>query len=341
MNGRPIQPRLGPWGTLLCLAGLLASAAPAGAHQFAPSLLELDEQLGGRAAVRWKQPLVRVQGSELRPVLPIDCEGVGEPVVRREATALEASWTIACADGLVGKTVGVEGIAESRADVLLRVALEDGRSFGRVLSGDAPSFQIPREENALEVVQGYATLGVEHILTGFDHLLFVLGLTLLVGPGRTLLWTITAFTLGHSLTLALAALGFVRLPPAPIEAAIALSIYVLAVELARPDDRSLLRRHPWPMAATFGLLHGLGFAGALSQVGLPQREIPLALLSFNIGIELGQLAFVAVILLVWTVLRRLPLGASRVARLAPAYAIGSLAAFWLIERSLGAVALFD
>jgi hydrogenase/urease accessory protein HupE len=321
-------------------AALLAvlAAAPAEGHQFAPSLLELTEVAAGRAEVRWKQPMMRVMGSELRPVLPPDCAGVGKPAVRREGTAVDATWTIDCRAGLIGRSLGVEGIAESRADVLLRVELADGRSFRRVLTGDAPSFAIPAEESRLDVTTGYAALGVEHILTGFDHLLFVLGLTLLVGYGRTLLWTITAFTLGHSITLALAVLGFVRFPSALIEAAIALSIYVLAVELVQPEGRSLLRRHPWPMAAAFGLLHGLGFAGALAEVGLPKGEIPLALLSFNLGIEAGQLLFVAAVLAAQPLLRRLFSRWPR-ARLVPAYGIGALAVFWLIERTLTAAAL--
>jgi hydrogenase/urease accessory protein HupE len=175
-------------------------------------------------------------------------------------------------------------------------------------------------------------MGIGHLLTGWDHLAFVLGLVLLVGDWRRLLGTVTSFTLGHSLTLSLAALGFVRLPAGPIEAAIALSILILAVELAHRDRPSLLGRRPWLMAASFGLLHGLGFAGALAQVGLPVREIPLALLSFNVGIELGQIAFILAVLglsfALSPLLRRLPAWTTAV----PTYCIGSLAAFWLFQR---------
>ena len=317
---------------LLIGVGSLLSVR-ADAHQFAPALLELQEVEEGRAAVRWKQPLVRVMGSQLRPVLPGECEGVGRPNVSRKGTGMEATWTIKCPGGLVGKIVSVEGIASSRADVLLRVGLEDGRSFHHVLTGDDATFTVPERESRLSVLTDYARLGVEHILTGFDHLLFVLGLTLLVGYGRLLLWTLTAFTLGHSVTLALAVLGLVNFPPGPIEAGIAFSIYVLAVELVRSNHTTLLHTYPWLVAGLFGLLHGLGFAGALAQVGLPEAEIPLALFSFNVGIELGQVAFVGLVLAVWALLRRLPFAWPRIVQLLPAYTIGSLAAFWFFERS--------
>jgi hydrogenase/urease accessory protein HupE len=256
------------------------------------------------------------------------------PKVVREGSGMVASWEIVCPSGVVGKTVGVEGIATSQADVLLRVALTDGRSFRRVLTPDQPSFLVPKTESKLGVVRGYAVLGIEHILTGWDHLLFVLGLILLVGYGRTLLWTITAFTGGHSVTLALATLGVVNVPPAPIEAAIALSIYLLAVELmrSRAGRTTFMQRAPWLVAGAFGLLHGLGFAGALAQVGLPRGEIPLALFAFNVGIELGQLAFVAVVLGVMTLVRRIPLPQPAWGTALASYAIGSLAIYWFLER---------
>jgi len=180
----------------------------------------------------------------------------------------------------------------------------------------------------------YLKLGLEHILTGSDHLLFVLGLILLVRHWRPLLWTITAFTAGHSLTLSLAAMGFVHVPQAPVEALIALSIFVVAVEITRRTEggASGLWRMPWSMALVFGLLHGLGFAGALAEVGLPADEIPVALFAFNIGIELGQILFVGLILVSWHVLARFPRRLGRAGQLIPAYVIGSLAALWAFER---------
>ena len=326
------------WAALL-LAGVLA-AAPSGAHQFAPALLELEEIAPGRAAVSWKQPAVRVQGSRLRPVLPVECRGIGDPEVTREGTGMRARWQIECPGGLAGKTVGVEGIAASRADVLLRVALLDGRKLRQVLKAEEPSFTIHADGGSLGVLTGYGALGVEHILTGWDHLLFVLALVLLIGWGRSLLFTVTAFTLGHSVTLALASLGLVDLPQGPIEALIALSIYALAIELTSSlgGRRTPTQRAPWIVASGFGLLHGLGFAGALSEVGLPAGEIPLALFAFNVGIELGQLGFVGATLLAVAVLRALPVRWPKVAGAVPAYAIGSLAVFWFCERVAGLAA---
>jgi hydrogenase/urease accessory protein HupE len=312
----------------------LVPGAPAHGHAFAPALLEVRETTPGQALVRWKQPAVRVAGSGLVPVLGERCRTRGEPQTGDEDTGVVVRWVIDCAGGLVGQTLRVEGIAASQANVLVRLVLADGRAIRHVLTAEQPSFVVPAREGALNVLVSYGRLGVEHILMGYDHLLFVLGLVLLVGGGRRLLETVTAFTLGHSVTLMLAVLGLVRVPQSPIEAGIALSIYVLAVELAPRESRkpTLLVRAPWLMAGLFGLLHGLGFAGALAQVGLPQGEIPLALFAFNLGIEAGQLAFVGVVLAVWAALRALPVRwPSRVAYV-PAYAIGTLAAFWFFQR---------
>jgi hydrogenase/urease accessory protein HupE len=321
-------------GAFLLFLGILA-AAPARAHQFAPALLEIQETSANEATVRWKQPAVRVQGSQLRPVLPVECEGLGDPEVRTEGTGIRASWKMRCPGGLTGKSVGVEGIAGSQADVLLRITLRDGRHLRHVLKAETPSFKIDADASQAGVFKDYATLGLGHILLGWDHLLFVLALVLLVGWGKSLAWTITAFTAGHSITLALAALGVVHVPQAPIEAAIALSIYILAVELtaAYRGKQTLTQRAPWAVAGGFGLLHGLGFAGALAEVGLPTAEIPLALLSFNVGIELGQLAFVGAVLLVAAGLRRVPVAWPGWAQAVPAYGIGTMAAFWFLQRA--------
>jgi hydrogenase/urease accessory protein HupE len=312
----------------------LGTAVPASGHTFAPALLEVRETAPGHALVRWKQPTVRVARSGLMPVMSESCRTGGEPQTAHEGISLVARWEINCAGGLVGQSIRVEGIAASQANVLLRLVLADGRSMRHVLTADQPSFIVPEREGVLDVMVGYGRLGVEHILTGFDHLLFVLGLVLLVGGGRRLLGTVTAFTLGHSVTLALAVLGFVRMPQQPIEAGIAFSLYVLAVELAPHSDRppTFLERAPWLMAGLFGLLHGLGLAGALAQVGLPQGEIPLALCSFNVGIEVGQLVFVGGVLMVWAGLRALPVRWPPLAAYVPAYVMGTLAAFWCFQR---------
>jgi hydrogenase/urease accessory protein HupE len=229
--------------------------------------------------------------------------------------------------------LAIEDIASSKAAVLLRIELADGRRLLHVLGPDDPVFVIPARQSRAAVARSYGWLGIEHILTGPDHLLFVLGLVLLVGGGRPLLWTVTAFTAGHSVTLSLAVLGYVNFPVGPIEVLIAASIFVLATELAqRSPTPSLLSRQPWLMAFAFGLLHGFGFAGALAEIGLPSVDIPLALLSFNVGIEIGQLAFVLSAVLVGALLAPLARRRPRLARLVPTYVIGSLAAYWTFER---------
>ena len=342
MNGPrcPRLPRLAR-GAVLAVLLLLGTglADPAGAHPLAPSLLDLREAAtasGGRITVLWRRPQLLRVGARLEPVLPGRCRTVEPPVETPEGAAEVTRWTVDCGPaGLAGGTVAVRGLAEAGSDALLRIELADGRRLQAVLRPASPSFVLPPAQGAAGVAAGYLTLGIEHLLTGWDHLAFVLGLVLLVGGWRRLLGTVTAFTLGHSLTLSLAALGVVRLPVGPIEAAIALSILALAVELARRDRPTLLGRRPWLMAAGFGLLHGLGFAGALAEVGLPVREIPLALLAFNVGIELGQIGFIVAVLgLVFTLaplLRRLPAWVAAV----PTYLIGTLAAFWMFERLAG------
>jgi hydrogenase/urease accessory protein HupE len=239
-----------------------------------------------------------------------------------------------CTAALTGQRIGVDGLRTRATDALVRIRLADGRSVQTVLRGNESAITVPEGTGKLDVLRAYLVLGFEHILTGFDHLLFVLGLTLLVHGRRQLLWTITAFTAGHSVTLSVAALGYVSLPTAPIEVLIALTILVLAVELTREaaGRDGWMQRRPWAVAFAFGLLHGLGFAGALAQVGLPADEIPLALFSFNVGIELGQLLFVACVLATRSALRRLPTDFPRPVRALPAYAIGSLAVFWMWER---------
>jgi len=322
-------------GVGLLLAAVLVPLV-ATAHRLAPSLLEVRETAPGRIAVFWKTPLQRPTGTSVEPELPAGCAvEAAEPGV--EGTAATLRFEAACESSLVGARFAVRGLAESRTEALLRLTLLDGRSYQAVLRGGDDAFVVPELQRASDVFVQYLGLGFRHILEGLDHLLFVLGLVLLVPSTRMLIWTVTSFTVGHSVTLSLAALGFLGLPAAPVELAIAGTILVLAVELARGERAkpSLLRRVPWAVAAGFGLLHGLGFAGALAEIGLPQEEIPLALFAFNVGIELGQLVFVAVVLVVRpaarAVARRGPSWLGRI----PAYAIGSLAAYWCFERAAG------
>ena len=297
----------------------------AGAHSFEPGVLDLREQSPGVFDVTWQAP----QLAALAPRLPAHCATV--------AGGEEAGWRrVDCGPrGLAGERVMVDGIAGTRLDAIVRVAWLDGRIATGVLRGDTAEFVVPGArggESPFAVFAAYVRLGVEHILLGPDHLLFVAGLVLLVGSWGALVRTVTAFTVAHSLTLALAVLGLVDVPRPPVEAMIALSIVLLAAELARPDGAppTLARRFPWLVAFTFGLLHGLGFAGALAQVGLPADRLPLALFAFNVGVELGQLAFVAVVAVPLSRLRRAP--APRALRLVAPYAIGTLAMAWTFAR---------
>jgi hypothetical protein len=267
-------------------------------------------------------------------VLP--CPDAGPRALVAVEDAWVAEWSIACPQPLVGLEIGVDGLAGSGTDAIARVAFADGREVRAILTAAAPRLRIPKRERASEVLASYLRLGVWHLATGLDHVLFVLGLLLLLGATRRLLVAVTAFTLGHSATLALAAVGAVTLPQAPVELGIAATIVLLARELALRADagRSPIARRPALLPFGFGLLHGLGFAGALAALGLPGHAIPLALFAFNLGIELGQLALLALALPVLGLARRLARRAPLWLGEVPATAIGSLAALWCIERGL-------
>lgn len=322
-------------GALLLLGFGPLAATPARAHRLAPALLELREAASGVVDVTWKQSLLLPRGAALEPVLPAHCNAGGEPQVSGDLASVTLRFQVDCgAAGLVGSTLGVRGLEGSGTAVLLRAELEDGRGLRAVLSEGRPELRVPARDSALAVVRDYLRLGAAHIWAGLDHLAFVLGLLLLVRDRRTLLLAVTSFSVGHSVTLSLAVLGFVGVPPALAELAIAVSILVLALELAPGGGpgTSRLRRRPYEVAALFGLVHGLGFAGALLEAGLPQTDIPLALFSFNLGIELGQIAFVAGALLLRAGLRPLADVAPRWLAHVPAYTLGTLAAFWCLER---------
>ncbi len=321
--------------------GLHCVVPPAHAHPLAPGLIELTEKSDGVFRVKWRQSIYKLPGTaEKRPVFPSHCQAVSVADVLEDNDSLTAYWDVDCgAVGIVNQPVGVDGLADSNTDALVRVLFADGRVVRGVVTPEDPLFIVPERESRWSLGLSYANLGFEHILSGLDHLLFVFGLLLLVGTTRSLLATITAFTVGHSVTLSLAMLQIAEVPSRPVEVLIAASVYVLAVELARakPQGASLLGRRPWLMAAGFGLLHGLGFAGALREVGLPEHEIPLSLFSFNVGIEVGQIAFVVAMLIAERLFSRviavLPPWSKRV----PLYVMGSLAAMWMIERSVAAL----
>jgi hydrogenase/urease accessory protein HupE len=319
------------------LAVLVLALAPlARAHPLGPSVLEIRETGGGRAEVGWKTPLLRPRGADLEPVLPDRCRAVGPRTVSEEGGGVWTRWAVDCGTGgLVGERVGIAGPGSLALGALVRVTLADGRLVQGVVSPAHPMLTVPPRPCALDLAQDYVRLGVAHILVGPDHLLFVFGLVLLAGTARRLLATVSAFTAGHSVTLTLAAVGIVDFPSRLIEVAIAASVLALAVELARrPTVPTLIRRRPWAMAGAFGLLHGLGFAAALREAGLPSGEVPLALLSFNVGIEVGQVLFVVGVLALGHVAGRIPVRVPTWARRVPVYGMGSLAGYWWLERTI-------
>jgi hypothetical protein len=320
----------------LLLLGILGGCTvPASAHEVRPAYLELHQRDPETYQVFWKVPSV---GDNLRlslhVQLPKTCSMLGRPDGFFADNAYTERWTAVCHGGLAGWTVHIEGLNGVMTDVLVRVERLDGSEQVARLTPVAPSFVVETMPRRFEVAQTYLVLGIEHILTGVDHLLFVSGLLLLVSGVRRLLVTVSAFTLSHTVTLTLATLGFVHVPPAPVEAVIALSILFVAWEVLRKESnpRGLAQRKPWLVAFSFGLLHGLGFAGGLSAAGLPTAHIPLALGFFSAGVEVGHFSFVGAAVAVMALLKspavRVPPWSSRIAP----YAIGGCASYWLIAR---------
>ncbi len=321
------------------LLALLLLPFTGAAHESRPGFLELVESVPGTYTLTWKVPRRGDLILPLKPVLPALCSDITPPVQAITPGGLIVRRNINCGgdNGLQGQEVRIDGLSSSITDVLARVTLASGDTQTVILKPDAPAFVVAGQQSSWAVLTAYVVLGIEHILFGIDHLLFVLGLLLLVNGVGLLVKTITAFTLAHSVTLGAAALGFVNVPQAPVEAVIALSILFLATELVKRlhGQIGLAERRPWLVALTFGLLHGFGFAGALAEIGLPQSAIPLALFSFNVGVEVGQLLFVFAALLVIAGLQRVRRVWPAWIEVLPAYGIGCVAAFWTIQRVAG------
>ncbi len=325
----------------LVLAGWLP-AMEAKAHEIRPALLDIKERDSGWFDVTWKIPTRGNRVLSITPQLPESLELLGSaPVQHIPGARVERSTYRSNGEPLSGKTIVIDGLSALQTDVLLHIQLADGITHSAILRPGSPEFVIPLKASKLEVAGSYWRLGVIHILEGVDHLLFVLALMLIVSGFGLLLKAVTAFTVAHSITLALATLGFVHVPPKPTEAIIALSVVFLATEIIhqRNGQVGLTKRFPWLIAFIFGLFHGLGFAGALSEIGVPQHEVPLALFMFNVGVETGQILFILFVLSLFWLLQRLPVSAPQGAwRLVP-YGIGGIAAFWTIERVVGFVPL--
>jgi len=315
------------------MAVLLVAARGTSAHEVRPAFLDLSETASNQFLMTWKVPALGDFRLSIAPRLPASCHLVGELTSMQAGGAFIEHGRVNCDLKLAGQTIAIDRLDATMTDVLVRIQTSDGTVRSARLTPSSPSFTVPAQAGPFMVQSAYIGLGIEHILFGVDHLLFVLCLLLLVRGIRNLPATVTAFTLAHSITLAAATLGFIQIPAAPVEATIALSIVFLAIELVRGDARhTVARLYPWLVAFTFGLLHGLGFAGALAEVGLPHGEIPLALFAFNVGVELGQLAFVAAVLSLARLVRILPLRLPVWAPRAAGYAIGSIAAFWVFAR---------
>ena len=316
---------------------LLLAAGAALAHEIRPAYLELRETAPGRFDVLWRTPTFAGTRLPITVKFPGDARDLRPPEVTNLAdSVVERRWIEAPAGTLDGKRIEFPGLQLTITDVLVRVERLDGSRTMETVHPSQPWLDVATSSGSLTVAITFLSHGIEHILSGFDHLLFVLGLILIVRTTRMLLLTVTGFTVAHSITLSLATLGVLHVPAPPVEACIALSILLLASEILRRQrgEQSLTASWPWAVAFSFGLLHGLGFASALIEIGIPQGEIPLALFTFNVGVEVGQLAFIGAVLGVMHLVKQF--GMSDIAafrlRTATAYGVGAVAAFWFIER---------
>jgi hydrogenase/urease accessory protein HupE len=319
---------------------LLVLGAPltAGAHPLAPSVLSFELRADGAVTMRWRAPIKRPTGQSLRPRVPEGCKAVAPATVEpdEDGAAVIETVELRCEPpDMVGAVIGVDGFEDSTVNVVVRIVRPSGDVHHAILDSGAPRLTVVAPAEESHSFFEYLMLGIEHLLTGWDHLTFLIGLLILFGWRRRLIAAVTAFTVGHSLTLALSVFGIVQVPQAFVEAMIAMTIVVLALEI-QSERRGPVWKHPWTLPGALGLLHGLGFASVLFDAGLPSDEIPLALLGFNLGLELGQLGVIAVCGACYAAVRSAIPAGWRGNRSIPAYVIGSLAAFWVIERTLAA-----
>jgi hydrogenase/urease accessory protein HupE len=267
---------------------------------------------------------------------PKTCKNMDDRKLQVTKGAFLYSWNIQCKNSLLDESINITGLESTNISLLLQLNFLNKSSQTKILAKNNISYFIKKEPSAWQVVKTYTILGIEHILSGFDHLLFVLSLLLIVKNFRTLIWTITAFTFAHSITLGGVTFGFLKLPQQPVEAVIALSIMFLAMEIIHKKqdlEEGIASRFPWLVSFTFGLLHGFGFAGALAEIGLPEQSIATALIFFNVGVESGQIIFVSVVILIGFILKKIIQENSlQFLRTLMVYGIGSMASFWFIQR---------
>ena len=320
---------------LLLLVFALLGETLTFAHEARPGYLELTETAPDTYTYLWKRPTGGEVELQLTPIIPADCKLTAPDQQQLTVGAVVVRGTLTCTGGLAGKTIVIEGLDGTITDVLVRLHHSDGRLESYLLRPVSPSVTFGGVTTLTSRALSYVGLGIQHILLGMDHLLFVLGLMLIVKDRWTLIKTISSFTVAHSITLAIATLGYASAPLPPLNAAIALSILFLGPEIVRTwrGETSFTIRHPWVVAFAFGLLHGFGFASGLTAMGLPKAEIPLALLLFNVGVEIGQLGFVLLILAMERAFRVLEVHWPRIVERLPGYAVGTLGAFWFIQRT--------
>lgn len=327
---------------LLLFFGLAPAAL---AHEIRPAFLQIREVEPSSYDILWKTPAQGDMRLALNVILPDACANVSEPRSIMVDAAVVQRWRASCKGGLVGKQISIENLDQTLTDTILRFEPMEGLAKTLRLTPDQPSTTIPARQPWTEVAATYFRLGVEHILTGFDHLMFVLALLILVGNVKRLVGAVTAFTVAHSMTLAGTTFGWVKLSSAPVEASIALSIMFVVAEIMRQraGHGSLTAKLPWLASFSFGLLHGFGFAGALREIGIPEDAVGLALLFFNLGVEAGQLLFIsAVLIAVWLwrrLVRQTPSWAPAWSWQTPIYLIGAVSAFWFVERSAAILGL--
>jgi hypothetical protein len=318
------------------VVGIAAHASLALAHEARPAYLEIKETSPGRFDVLWRTPVLSGMPLPVALKFPEGVRDLREPIVQDlSGSLLERRAIEFVGGGPAGNRIEIAGLQGTITDVLVRVEMADGRKWTTIVRPSQPWVEIAVSQGWTTLCATYVAHGIRHICFGVDHLLFVLGLLLIVKDRLTLVRTVTAFTVAHSLTLAVATFGYADPPVEPLNAAIALSIFFLGPEIVRSwrGETSLAIRHPWVVAFIFGLIHGFGFAGALTSAGLPSGDLPLALLSFNVGVEIGQLGFVLLVVLLERAFRQLLIRWPRWAQVLPGYTVGTLGAFWTIQRT--------
>ena len=313
---------------------ILLFCTPVFADEMRPGYMEYTQIENNNWQLFWKIPIRGGVDPSSKPILPSSCKTIGEPTREIVNMALVSKSKIACTESFLGKSIGISNFGSNQTDVFVRIIPLNSSAQALRLSAEHPIAQINKRPNRLQVAQSYFITGIEHILQGYDHLLFVLCLVLLLRNSWTIAKAATAFTIAHSITLVGTTLGLVGLPQQPVEILIALSIVFLAVEIAKkdPNQPRLSEKMPWVIAFIFGLIHGFGFAGALREIGLPEGEVPASLLTFNLGVEAGQLIIVFGALLAIKLIEKLSLKALAPTLQLSNYLIGIIASYWFIER---------